>query len=678
MRIFGDIRTDANSLRHNSNVLTVTGIEADYDGGAMPFEEAVTLVTEAGLQALVYTSPSHTPEVPRWRVLCPFSTELPPEQRTRMLARLNGLFDGIFAGESWTLSQAYYFGSVNRNPAHQAVVIDGTPIDQFDLLDSIAVGKTSPSLEQSQGPELTPTVIRTVVVANDSLSHKRIGIQIDIALQKVRNSPDGKKHPTLRAQARVIGGWLHHFGTSDDEAVRWLLDALNGRAENEALAEKTARWGLAEGRKEPLELEDRLNPKGGQLAQLALEPPPYPGPPDTDRSATPMQSARVADEVVYDTGLEFDADEWDEAALPTRPWVSPGYLLRQAVTVLVGAGAAGKSSLMIAWTVALARNQSFHRMTPRHACRVLIFNAEDGPDEQKLRFSAALRSFGATPADLKDVVLRVSTTKLGRLLGPVDGVIGFLPAMQKLEQQIAEFKPDVVMLDPMIELHAADENDNGGIREVMSHFRTLAVRYNLALVLAHHTRKGAIIPGDPDGARGASAIVGAARIVMTAVTMSEPEAEAFGISEKTRKSYFRLDGAKSNHAALQEAEWFEKVAHQLANGEWAVTVAPWDAPEDVIDLDTRTAIIAGAEQGSPEGPWSPKMTNDGRSIRQLFARHGVTTKKGQTAFLNEMTASLGFTVETFRKPTDRKPAQGIRSKNGRPDTVRWVSDEETP
>jgi hypothetical protein len=58
-----------------------------------------------------------------------------------MAARVNGLFRGIFAGESFTLSQSYYYGSVNGNPDHQVEVIDGTPIDALDELDEIAIGK---------------------------------------------------------------------------------------------------------------------------------------------------------------------------------------------------------------------------------------------------------------------------------------------------------------------------------------------------------------------------------------------------------------------------------------------------------------------------------------------------------------------------------------------------------
>ena len=94
--------------------------------------------------SIVYTSPSYTANKPKWRILCPFSAELPPERRAAMLDRLAGLLHGIgaeLAGESWTLSQSYYYGSVKHNPAHRVQVIAGTPIDLHDDLDDTRIDK---------------------------------------------------------------------------------------------------------------------------------------------------------------------------------------------------------------------------------------------------------------------------------------------------------------------------------------------------------------------------------------------------------------------------------------------------------------------------------------------------------------------------------------------------------
>jgi hypothetical protein len=142
---FGQLRTDKNSLRHDGNVIAISGIEADYDGGVVTVNDACELLTKQGLASVVYTSPSHTEDAPRWRVLCPLSEEVAADRRETMVGRLNGLFRGIFAGESFTLSQAYYFGSINRNPSHRVELIEGLPIDTCDDLDTIWIGKPGTS-----------------------------------------------------------------------------------------------------------------------------------------------------------------------------------------------------------------------------------------------------------------------------------------------------------------------------------------------------------------------------------------------------------------------------------------------------------------------------------------------------------------------------------------------------
>ncbi|MGH9436802.1 MAG: PriCT-2 domain-containing protein [Terriglobia bacterium] len=136
---FGNLRSKNNSLRHNENVIAITGIEADYDGETNSFDDACSILRRAQISAIVYTTPSHTPEKPRWRVCCPFSQELPPGERDKMLGRLLGVFQvceypaDSFDRCSWNLSQAYYFGSVasggETNPDYQVVVIKGIPID---------------------------------------------------------------------------------------------------------------------------------------------------------------------------------------------------------------------------------------------------------------------------------------------------------------------------------------------------------------------------------------------------------------------------------------------------------------------------------------------------------------------------------------------------------------------
>lgn len=125
---FGPERTDKGSLRHDGNVASINGVEVDYDGGEISFADAESRLARLNIECIIYTSPSHTPERPRWRVLCPTAEPITPSVRSHLCDRLNGVFDGKLASESWVLSQAFYFG--NAAPAHfRCVVVQGAPID---------------------------------------------------------------------------------------------------------------------------------------------------------------------------------------------------------------------------------------------------------------------------------------------------------------------------------------------------------------------------------------------------------------------------------------------------------------------------------------------------------------------------------------------------------------------
>jgi putative DNA primase/helicase len=136
--IFGRQRTARGSLRHDANVLSVTGVEGDHDAGTMTLEEAAEQLSLAGVEALLYTSPSHRPDGPRWRVLALLSQQHPPSERRRFAARLNGVLRGALSAESFNLSQAFYIGRVNGAP-YEWRRVDGQSIDLLDELDSLAI-----------------------------------------------------------------------------------------------------------------------------------------------------------------------------------------------------------------------------------------------------------------------------------------------------------------------------------------------------------------------------------------------------------------------------------------------------------------------------------------------------------------------------------------------------------
>lgn len=126
---FGELRSIKDSLRHDANVLQVWGVECDYDGEQVPLALAAQMLQALNVEALLYSSPSHTPERPRWRILAPLSGPAAPEHRAHYVGLINAALGGVLAGESFTLSQSYYIGRVTGAPFEHAHSV-GLPVDQ--------------------------------------------------------------------------------------------------------------------------------------------------------------------------------------------------------------------------------------------------------------------------------------------------------------------------------------------------------------------------------------------------------------------------------------------------------------------------------------------------------------------------------------------------------------------
>jgi len=207
---FGDVPTPKGSLRHDANVTAVTGVEADYDGEATSFDDACEVIRRAGVAAILYTSPSHSETRPRWRVLCPFAVDgpetagLPPARRETMMRRLAGLFarsGAELAPESWTLSQAYYYGGVvngeGRGP--RVELIEGATIDRRHDLDDAAVS----SPKEAQRAARRHDESRSGIAFRIGARMRREGGTFDDMCDAIRREP-------------ATADWFREKGTTND------------------------------------------------------------------------------------------------------------------------------------------------------------------------------------------------------------------------------------------------------------------------------------------------------------------------------------------------------------------------------------------------------------------------------------------------------------------------------
>jgi hypothetical protein len=273
-----------------------------------------------------------------------------------------------------------------------------------------------------------------------------------------------------------------------------------------------------------------------------------------------------------------------EEKIPIRKWIMLGLLMRGQVTVVVAPSGAGKSLLTLQVGMACAQGISWggwrlRKNGEKTGYRVLFINQEDDFFEVQRRVAAALRTM-QPPHCLK---IDQQAIKGNFLVAEADKIViaKFDPRQKTIEPDkvlypelirlIKENDIDIVFVDPFAETFDADENSNNELKRAGALWREIARQTDCAICLVHHAKKyAAAMAGDVDAARGASALIGIARIVSTIFPMTEKEAELLlppKERELKRPLMLRFDDAKANlNLITSVARWFRKVTIKLDNG----------------------------------------------------------------------------------------------------------------
>lgn len=254
------------------------------------------------------------------------------------------------------------------------------------------------------------------------------------------------------------------------------------------------------------------------------------------------------------------------AAIKPRKWLVDRMLMHGAVTLLMAAGSAGKSSVSLALAAHLALGMDFAGYKAAKACKTIVYNGEDDLEEQSRRLLAVCMAYGFDYNIVKNQIMLLSSRQI-----KLDLVAKEQYRLQRNDvvvKQLTEMAsdPDVglLILDPLVKIHRVDESDNVQMDFVMETLTDIAYGADISVLALHHTAKGGSSRqeeriGNMDIARGASAIVNAARIGFTLLNASMEDAEMYGLQDNERNMWVRMDDAKMNLAlASQNATWFHK------------------------------------------------------------------------------------------------------------------------
>jgi len=293
---------------------------------------------------------------------------------------------------------------------------------------------------------------------------------------------------------------------------------------------------------------------------------------------------------------DYIDDETDEPDMI----IEQGILPERGVLIVGGQPKAGKSILALNLAYHLATGTQWLDFAIPKKRKTVVLQAENSYWNLRRRIRTmnnATESPFLLPSPKKDT-LTVSD--------PISLKINNLKDYLKLEALVKRHSPDVLIIDPLVHFHSADENSNAEMGLVMEYFRTLANNHNLAVIIVHHSKKPGLHQSQGGMTlRGASAVFGA---VDTAVVLARHTDPQTGETDYTLDFDIR-NGENPERFYLdfdQETLWLLKTDSPLPDlKEWLVA-ALVQVAEDGIE---QTLLVQAAKDESfPESSIKKKIT----------------------------------------------------------------------
>ena len=162
-------------------------------------------------------------------------------------------------------------------------------------------------------------------------------------------------------------------------------------------------------------------------------------------------------------------------------WLIEGLWTDQAVGIVGGEPKCCKSFLALDMAVSVASGTDcLRRFRPQQTGRVLLFAAEDALHIVRQRLEGICL---AAKLRLVDLDIQVITAPTLRLDTVADRTL--------LMNTVEHLRPKLLLLDPFVRLHRIDENVSSEVVPLLDYLRGLQRRYQVAVVVVHHARKGA-------------------------------------------------------------------------------------------------------------------------------------------------------------------------------------------
>jgi len=267
----------------------------------------------------------------------------------------------------------------------------------------------------------------------------------------------------------------------------------------------------------------------------------------------------------------------DASAIPPREFLYGHHYIRKFASVTVAPGGLGKSTLVLAECIMMATGCDCLGVEPKEPLRVVYYNAEDPLDEIQRRVIAICDHYDIPQDAFGDRFFVASGRDDDLILARGDeGEIVEL-TFQRVERFCEEWRPDVIVLDPLQNMTESPET-NDVFRRLGKRLSLLADEADCSIEIVHHVRKLNGKAAEMEDSRGGSSLIGAVRAGRVLNPMTPEDAAKAGL--ETHIDHFRVDDGKANLARRAErAAWFRRLGVQIGNGDWVAVAEPWQWPD---------------------------------------------------------------------------------------------------
>ena len=465
-------------------------LDADHSDPRLPDR-----VADLRVAAVVHPTFSSTPDAPRWRVIAPLSEPVTAEQYgslARAVAEALALGDDEFDRGSYEPERAMFSPAGPGGSLGRYEVLDGPALDVREYLPAVAdevKPDGGPLTRDDDLPDFTGgtavSAARPVERVRPTVDQRYVDRAVEGALTDLaelaalpeggrNNRGEGWDGGIFRVACRLVRAG-NVAGDPDTHRARFLEAAPAA----EGTYDPAAKWNSALDRvgEEVLAPADR----GRSEVDFTTAPDDDAAPaaePDTVRSRFPA----------LDLTALLDPNR------PEREWVVRGLIPAGASVSLVAPAGTGKSLLLLALALDVARGRDdFAGLAIDRQRRVLIVDMENTPED----YAERLGALGVTQANAHELAGRFDVIDLPHL-APLDTATGGAELAEILDEYGLE-AGDVVVLDSFQRVTEGPENDADTARAFYRHTGAMLKARGMTVVRTDNTGKDAA-----KGARGTS------------------------------------------------------------------------------------------------------------------------------------------------------------------------------